>query len=396
VDETNSISSSCSAGRTLGWANYLAMSWTWCIGMYLPVLIMRELGIWGVVTFAIPNMVGAAAIGWFVRDSQQSGRIVGQNRAACTWYSLITIVFHGYFAAWLIRQIAGPNAGAALAGGLLLLWAILQWRRGGEFLAAGLTLALSAAAMAWGFYRGELPYLAQPLPGAGLPMVNNVWLAPAWTLGFLCCPWLDLTFHNARQMMQPAQARAAFSLGFCAIFPLMLLITIAYSGWLVAAFDRSRYPQLAIILGAHLIGQSCLTVSLHAQQVLKIEPKIRLRRFLAFSALLIFAVGLGILIQDRGTFNGIAMGELIYRTFLGFYGFVFPAYVWLRMLRPRRSMLRVIVVIVIAAPLYWLAFGQEQMIFAAVGAAVIVLAKFLPETQATAGWTSGSGDGLAV
>ena len=40
------------------WAIYLGTSWTWCIGMFLPVLVLRELGLTGFLSFAIPNIVG--------------------------------------------------------------------------------------------------------------------------------------------------------------------------------------------------------------------------------------------------------------------------------------------------------------------------------------------------
>ena len=56
--------------------------------MYLPVLIMRELGFAGVITFAIPNIVGAMAMGWMLRDERQSRVIIGENRSAFVWYSL--------------------------------------------------------------------------------------------------------------------------------------------------------------------------------------------------------------------------------------------------------------------------------------------------------------------
>ena len=214
MDESSSTNSLSSAGRVAGWSVYLAMSWTWCIGMYLPVILMRELGIWGVIAFAIPNIVGAVAMGWALRDRRQSEQIVGQNHAAVIWFSLITIVFHAYFAAWLIRAIAGPNAGPALAACFFLFWLILHWRRGGQFLAASLVLGVSAAVMAWGFSRGELPYVAQPLPGASLSPISNLWLAPAWMLGFLCCPWLDPTFHAARQAMRRSESRRGFHTGF--------------------------------------------------------------------------------------------------------------------------------------------------------------------------------------
>ena len=57
-----------SARRVAGWAVFLAMSWTWCIGMFLPVLLLRDLGLGGFLVFAIPNILGAAAMGWLLRD----------------------------------------------------------------------------------------------------------------------------------------------------------------------------------------------------------------------------------------------------------------------------------------------------------------------------------------
>jgi hypothetical protein len=385
VTETNSTALK-SAGRVAGWAVYLAMSWTWCIGMFLPVLLMRELGIGGVITFAIPNVVGAAAMGWVIRDASQSRRIIGEHRPALVWYSLITIVYHAFFAAWLIRRIAGPNAGATVAAAFLVFWLILHWKNGGQFLAAFLALAVSLAAIAWGIWRGDLPYLAHPVEagrGEGLPFaldpINNLWLTPAWTLGFLCCPYLDLTFHAARQALSRTQARAAFTFGFGIIFPVMLAITVAYSGWLTVGFDRARYPQLALILCAHLIVQSCLTVALHARQIPRVQQRASIRQFLAFMTILILAVLLGVWTRPQFRYNGMDLGEIIYRVFLGFYGLVFPAYVWLRMCQPRRSLLRVGTVILIAAPLYWLGFADERMGFLFPGVLIVVLAKFLPD-----------------
>ncbi|HEY1922686.1 MAG TPA: hypothetical protein VGG44_07955 [Tepidisphaeraceae bacterium] len=378
MEEASANSNLISTARVAGWAVYLAMSWTWCIGMYLPVLIMRELGFLGVITFAVPNIVGAMAMGWILRDKKQSQGIIEKNRTAFVWYSLITIAFHAFFAAWIIRQIIGPHAGAAVAGVFLFFWIVLHWRRGGEFLATSLTLVACAALIGWGFWRHELPYVAHPVLGTSISPMNNLWLAPAWTLGFLCCPWLDLTFHAARQAMGRAEARAAFLVGFCIIFAAMLLVTVAYSGWLVVGFDRTRYPQLAMILGGYLTVQSCLTAALHRQQIARTHDKIPMRRFLGFSALLVISVMLGVLSDGSNTYNGMAVGELIYRGFLGFYGLIFPAYVWLRMMKPRRSMARVLAVIVIAAPMYWLAFADEEMGFAVIGVLIVVAGKYFP------------------
>ncbi|MEO0631212.1 MAG: hypothetical protein AAFY46_10885, partial [Planctomycetota bacterium] len=56
----------------LGWAAFLGVSWTWCIGMYLPILMVRDLGLAGYLVFAIPNVVGAAAMGWVLRSPASS------------------------------------------------------------------------------------------------------------------------------------------------------------------------------------------------------------------------------------------------------------------------------------------------------------------------------------
>ena len=383
MTETSSPNAVASTARVVGWAIYLAMAWTWCIGMFLPVLIMRELGLAGVLTFALPNILGAAAMGWVIRTTDQSRGMVRDHRLACVWFSLITIVYHAFFAAWLIRRIAGPNAGAYVVAVFVAFWLILHWRRGGEFSSVIAALAVTIAVMAWGFWRGDLPYIAHPVEGTRLAPINNLWLAPAWIFGFACCPYLDLTFHTARQALTPAQSRAAFTLGFCALFAFMLLLTVAYSGWLVIGFDRTRYPQLALILSVHLIVQSCLTCALHLQQVSHVEKKLPLRQFLGFSVLLILAVTLGLWQRGNIRYNGIAASEIIYRAFMGFYGLVVPAYVWLRLLSPRRSLLRVGVVILIAAPLYWLGFAAEQMPFIVPGVLIVVLSKFLPDTHTT-------------
>ena len=55
-----------------GWAAYLACSWTWCIGMFLPVLLVRDYGVWGWIVFAVPNVLGAAAMGWVLRSAEVS------------------------------------------------------------------------------------------------------------------------------------------------------------------------------------------------------------------------------------------------------------------------------------------------------------------------------------
>src|SRR6184192_2117105 len=77
---------------SFSWAIYLGMSWTWCIGMFLPVLLVRDFDIWGWVVFAVPNVVGAAAMGW-VLSRQGSYNISHHHQAAVEAFSVVTIAF---------------------------------------------------------------------------------------------------------------------------------------------------------------------------------------------------------------------------------------------------------------------------------------------------------------
>ena len=93
----------------LVWAAFLGCSWTWCIGMFLPVLLVRDYGVWGWVVFAVPNVLGAAAMGWVLSDPARSSQLVERHRAACVCFSLITIVFHVFFVRWLVGRMLGDQ-----------------------------------------------------------------------------------------------------------------------------------------------------------------------------------------------------------------------------------------------------------------------------------------------
>ena len=91
----------------LSWAIYLGMSWTWCIGMFLPVLLIREMGIWGWVVFAVPNVIGAALMGWVLKFPESSQRLVESHGVACRAFSGVTIAFHVFFVLWFVPRLVG-------------------------------------------------------------------------------------------------------------------------------------------------------------------------------------------------------------------------------------------------------------------------------------------------
>src|SRR3982750_3304447 len=89
------------------WAVFLAVSWTWCIGMFLPVLLVRDFGVWGWVVFAVPNVVGAAAMGAVLARPGASERVVARHPGACACFSVVTIGFHVLFLAWIVSALVG-------------------------------------------------------------------------------------------------------------------------------------------------------------------------------------------------------------------------------------------------------------------------------------------------
>ena len=74
-------------------------------------------------------------------------------------------------------------------------------------------------------------------------------------------------------------------------------------------------------------------------------------------------------------------GELIYRIFLGFYGLVFPAYVWICMIGSsertpdRNRLIAFAVAVMLALPFFYLGFIQGWMIWLLPGLAIVLLAR---------------------
>ncbi len=48
---------------TLLWGNSIALSWTWGLGLFFSVQFTTQFGLFGLLTFAIPNAIGLLAFG---------------------------------------------------------------------------------------------------------------------------------------------------------------------------------------------------------------------------------------------------------------------------------------------------------------------------------------------
>jgi hypothetical protein len=258
--------------RWLNWAVYLGMSWTWCIGMFLPYLMVRDFGILAWFVFAIPNVVGAAAMGWVLRSAESSERIVRWHAAACQLFSGVTIAFHLFFIVAVVQPLS-QNTGIREAqamdlslGGTIaacvLLYIYMTRRSDGGRVLAWIVFAISLCAMA--FATSEIFSLAQPLEvnfvknGGGLAS-----LAPVCVFGFLGCPYLDLTFHRARQHSN--QPRKSFGWGFGFFFLLMIVFTLIYALALIPRQGMNAW--IAIFLFVHIGIQAAFTIPAHAREL---------------------------------------------------------------------------------------------------------------------------------
>ena len=336
------------------WACFLGCSWTWVIGMFAPVLMLRDFGFWGWVAFAVPNVIGAAAMGTVLRSAAVSRLLTDRHATALYAFAAVTVAYQFYVVAWL-----APGPWLALLLIPLIAFAFPGTRRAiGPWLPA---VGIGAAVLSWGAFSA-----AGRLDGAWLDVATNtlperltpvdlMFLAPGFAVGFALCPYLDPTFHRARQATRPATGRLAFLLGFGVVFCSMVVFTLMYAGVLRPLVNGEGNDTIAppwrAILAIHIGLQVFYTVTVHFRELWHdtdrrpeglLAPAGPRRHLLAL--LLLLPIAWALLADPHAATNaGITAGEVGYRLFLLIYGVFFPAYVLLCMiptLKPRTDTLK--------------------------------------------------------
>lgn len=287
----------------------LATSWTWCIGMFAPIVIGRMFGWWGIVAFAVPNILGCALFG-YLRSRRRSLAETRDHAWAMAAFSVATVAYQVFFAGW----IGGPPLAEAMRAGLP---DATTWMSGGVFLAAA-ALSLLPRAVLWNL--AAFAWIASAATFAFLPWgamhglpAESDWNAeqlllvlPTIAFGFMLSPNLDLTFHRGRQMAADDRRPVEFAV-FGGAFGLMLVLTVGYllapNGLVLAA------------VRTHILVQLVLTSAMHLSEL----RAVAIPRFWRHAALV--GAGLG------GLAAALAVpGESTYMRFLGLYGLLFPAY----------------------------------------------------------------------
>jgi hypothetical protein len=263
--------------RTLGWGLFLASSWTWCIGMFLPVIMLRDYGWLGFLVFALPNVAGCTLFGWRM-PPDRSARLL----ARCGWlaalFSVVTIAYHLFFvgfasralveASWRLDAVSSLGLAVSLliaAGALSFLpRAAWPWLGALAWIASigcwiGWATAAPAGAPHEGTSGGALEGLLAWSWTGSRPATDLLSLGWPLLFGFLWSPWFDLSFHRARR---ESGSPLAF-LVFGAAFGSMLLFTAAY------AADAGSFGLFVIL---HLALQSLFTVAVHLRELREAAP----------------------------------------------------------------------------------------------------------------------------
>lgn len=372
------------AGTSVGWGLYGASSWTWCIGMFLPTILLARFGWAGFWAFLIPNVLGCAGFG-YVFNAESSRRFATRHATAIRWFSLATISFQVFFIGWASGAfVYGPEVsataedpGVAGAVGDTLVWpvlgTILTWTAGAVALGArsdrfwrwfaALAAVTSGTLFALALRRtGGLPEAPAPEGGASLAAA-----VPVIVLGFLACPALDATFHRMRQRSPSRHAFAVFGVVFAA----MLLFA-------ATTFDGLSPHRLAETVLPFAIAQWTLqlvfTIGAHAREV----PILQGGRLAAGPA-----IALAVLVGAVAGLPGIA-DESVYLAFLGLYAVPFPMYAIAAVVAGEhplrtRALPTVVVLSIMMAPLGWYGFVENRTML------------LLPVAAATAlgGWVIG-------
>jgi hypothetical protein len=379
--------------RTLPWALFLAVSWTWCIGMYLPTLLVRDGGPPFFWAFFIPNVIGAASVGWVLRTRGRGERFVSRFRVPMLWFTGVTIAFQAFFLAWQgvgDALDAMPQTAIGIACGALLVGAAAIARRRVDWVPALAALVCSLAV-------GVLLVAFPPGPNDSEPLVALAGLSMVTALGFGLCPYLDLSFQRAVQ--HAARPPAAFTLGFLVIFAATLLVaTRGRAVWTPAEppfFVMTDW--LSGVIGAHFGAQAVFTILAHAAAMRAtsragtqagLGPDDRPPNDRAgLTAWVIAPIAVGLLIGAGVPFaptvdlpgftSPIDAGEFAYRLFLGAYGLVFPVWMLLAIRTAAvsgRTLVWLAAVCALAGPFLWVGSIGRDEVWLIPGVSIVLLA----------------------
>ncbi len=333
-------SESGGVGRGVLGAIYLACSWTWVIGMFLPVLQVRDYGWPGYVVFLVPNCVGAMSIGFLLKSGWGeggAGAFLRKHGHAVALFSAVTVLFHLYFLGGIAQEIGqtfvpGVMPGGAWAAVVVIalgnLW-IGGMRTGGWWARAVVVLGVSGLAVWLAYWTTGGHAYALPRTHGTKGYTAMALAGPAIVFGFLMCPYLDVSFLRTRAEESARVGRLAFVLSFALFFPALVLFTLAYSEAFNGGAGMNNWFYL------HMAVQASFTIGVHLREqravwrgTSKWVDETNRRGVVFWQRAVWLAAGpaivVGAMAWEQGWFR------FGYESILSMYGFVLPGYVWSR------------------------------------------------------------------
>lgn len=354
---------------SIRYAFYLACSWLWCLGGFLPLILSRDYGWPALAAFTIFNVAGATAMGFFFKHRAQQKVFESKHKSALAFFSYVTIAYQLFFVAWLGSMLGQPLLLLAVLSIALIIYhskrVITYW---------AVIFYLLCIALLIGFLGGDW----QPAelnskvywPHAVFPLA----------IGFIFSPYLDMTFHRAyRESENP---KLSFALGFGVLFLSLLGFVFIYAGNLGDIFFNKAVPAAVIYpVVCFLVLQIAFTIAAHCSELSTqkyIKPSFLAGGIAGFSMI---SFGLLKVIEGSSTpWGNIPLEETMYKGFLFFYSLVFPLYLLLGKSKPTYFW-----VLGICTPVYSIGFliGGEHTYSLTIGV-VIMLAVILFRCQASA------------
>ncbi|MCC5830846.1 MAG: hypothetical protein JJU36_15475 [Phycisphaeraceae bacterium] len=406
----------------LAWGFFLATSWTWCIGMFLPAILLRDFGPWSWYIFAVPNVIGAMAMAWVIRDGALSQRLCHEHRHAMVAFSIVTLAFQVFFISWVLPRFAETGYWiAAAAGALLVIFRLVRHSEKLKLLATFLVWAFSAGLLVYWVWRTEVPLIQSQSWMGSAGVGSLVSLLAVCIFGFALCPYLDPTFHEARQRLSRGSARLAFGLGFGVFFLLMIVFSHAYAHTIVRLLtpealigrlggtqaDTSIIFQSGVtlvmigLLMIHLVTQAGTTLILHFERAMRAGRS----QYGVFAVIVLSMVAAYLLARQMGASTaldapmspwGMSWLEWVYRMFLSAYGVVFPAYVWIVLHGERKVgrglVLRWLLAVTGGGVAFWMGLIEMNWPWLIPGVLWMVLLRWMP-VERLLGWP-GPGDAV--
>ncbi|MCH2132175.1 MAG: hypothetical protein MK116_00345 [Phycisphaerales bacterium] len=345
------------AAGTAGWGLFLTSSWTWCIGMWLPTILIARFGWPGFWLFLIPNVVGCTAMGYVIRTRESSLAMVDRHRGPMRWFSVATVAYQLFFLSYIFGLhgdwlgLGEGSLGALViplaALGLAVLasalpWITWPWVGTAVFLATGITWLILGNGVA-----GQIAWTGNEPPVELWPA------APLIILGFLACPWLDPTFHRARQLAPNRHAFGVFGLTFLGV----LLFVTTYCD-----LERGVLEMLGPLILAFFLYQAIFTMAVHLREIrlLAAPGAWGSTGLLTVVSLVGIVIGYSIWLICCADIASSWLADT-YLRFLALYGLVFPAWILMFMLARTRLDARSITILC-AALLLGFPFAEYGMI----------------------------------